>query len=41
MEECNEFMGELDEESGKLKDLYRQFLTNKLSIAMKRKAANL
>jgi hypothetical protein len=41
LEECNEFMGELDKESGKLKDLYRQFLTNKLSIAMKRKAANL
>jgi hypothetical protein len=41
LEECNEFMGELDEESGKLKDLYRQFLTNKLSIAMKRKAADL
>ncbi len=41
LEGCNEFMGELDEESGNLKDLYRQFSTNKLSIAMKRKAANL
>jgi hypothetical protein len=41
LEECNEFMGELDEESGNLKDLYRQFSTNKLSVAMKRKAANL
>ncbi len=41
LEDCDEFMDELDEELKKLKDLFKQFSTDKLDLAMRREAVKL
>jgi hypothetical protein len=41
LEDCDEDMAELDEELKKLKDLFKRFSTDKLNLAMRRKAAKL
>jgi hypothetical protein len=38
LEDCDEFMDELDEELEKLKNLYKQFLTDKLNLATRHEA---
>jgi uncharacterized protein YoxC len=41
LEDCDEFMDELDEKLKKLKDLFKQFSTDKLNLAMRREAVKL
>jgi hypothetical protein len=41
LEDCDEYMIELDEELKRLKDLFKLFSTDKLNLAMRRKAAKL
>jgi hypothetical protein len=41
LEDCDEYMTELDEELKRLKDLFKLFLTDKLNLAMRREAAKL
>jgi hypothetical protein len=41
LEDCNEYMTELDEELKRLKDLFKLFSTDRLNIAMRREAAKL
>jgi hypothetical protein len=41
LEDCDEYMAELDEELKRFKDLFKQFSTDRLNLAMRRKAAKL
>ncbi len=41
LEDCDEYMTELDEELKRLKDLFKQFSTDRLNLAMRREAAKL
>jgi hypothetical protein len=41
LEDCDEFMDELDEELKKLKELFKQFSTDKLNLAMRCEAVRL
>jgi hypothetical protein len=41
LEDCDEYMTELDEELKRLKDLFKLFSTDKLNLAMRREAAKL
>ncbi len=41
LEDCDKYMTELDEELKRLKDLFKQFSTDRLNLAMRREAAKL
>ncbi len=41
LEDCDEYMTELDEELKRLKDLFKLFSTDRLNLAMRREAAKL